>query len=106
MKKHDPIKLNPAERTDLASITKHPGMTVLVERIVEGHVNQQLAMIFDVQPDDADRVTKLSAIAETAYAMELFSKLVQDELARNWGILQQEEESRARAAKNEAEKTQ
>jgi hypothetical protein len=105
MKQHDPIKLNATERSDLGSITKHPGMVVLVDKILAGHAQQQLEQIHTVQPDDPDRVTKLDGISAVAFAMKLTLELVRKELNLNWRTLQ-EEESRTREAKNEAEKTQ
>lgn len=90
MKKHEPIELTSAERIDLASITKHPGMGV-IQKILKGHVDQQLAMVFDVQPDDPDRTTKLDGIGSVAYAMKLTHELFTNEVKRNWEILQREE---------------
>jgi hypothetical protein len=98
MEKHKPILLNPVQRAELASITKHPGLTVLLEDIIKGHIEQQLGMIFQVQPDDSERITKLAAIAETAYAMQLFYKVVKDEIDRNWNKIAAEEEQRRREA--------
>ena len=107
MKKHDPIKLSPTERVDLGSITKHPGLSVLVDKIIAGHAQQQLEMIHTVEPDDPERVTKLDAISATAYAMKLTHELVKREIELNWKNLLEEEERRVReAAENETEKTQ
>lgn len=104
MKQHDPIKLSPTERSDLGSITKHPGMTVLVEKIIAGHAQQQLEQIHSVQPDDPARVTKLDGIGAVAFAMRLTLELVRKEIDLNWRTLQAEEE--ARKPKNELELTQ
>ena len=101
MEKHEPIyykKLTPAERGDMASITKHPGMDVVLEKIMKGHAHQQLLQIMDVPPDDPDRVPKLAAISSTAYAMQLFYELVKQELELNFRALQQEEERLKREA--------
>ena len=108
MEMHLPMKLGPTERVDLASITKHPGMTVLVDKILRGHALQQREMIHEVALDDADRITKLSAICAVADAMKLTLELVRRELDYNWRMLQEEEERRAKeaAAENETERTQ
>jgi hypothetical protein len=106
MKLHDPIKLTPAERADLGSISRHPGMIVLIEKILAGHTQQQLEMIHTVQPDDPQRVSKLDGISAVAFAMKLTLELVRREVDFNWRTLQGEEETRERAAKNEMEITQ
>jgi hypothetical protein len=100
MKQHDPIKLSPAERSDLGSITRHPGMAV-VDKILAEHVQKALEQVHEVQPDDPDRTTKLDGIGSVAFAMKMTLELLRKEIHRNWQILQQEEE----AAKNESEKT-
>ena len=94
MKAHKPIELTPAERLDLASITKHPGMLVLVDKILESHVKEELHSIYEVQLDDPERVTKLDAICASAYAMKLTLELIRGELVRNWNILAKQEEER------------
>jgi len=106
MKQHDPIKLSPTERSDLGSITKHPGMVVLVEKIMAGHVQQQLEQVHSVQPDDPARVTKLDGIGAVAFAMKLNLELVRKEIDLNWRMLQEAEEARSRQPKNEMEMTQ
>lgn len=105
MEKHKEIKLNATERSDLGAVQKHPGVQVLVERIIAGHAQQQLEQIHTVQPDDPNRVTKLDGISAVAFAMKLNLELVRQELDYNWKILQAQEE-RAKAVKNESEKTQ
>ena len=97
MKQHAPIKLNSAERVDLGSITKHPGMEVLLKKILAGHVQQQLEMIHDVQPDDPDRTSKLDGIGAVAFAMKLTEQLLLRELEENWKYLLQQE-SKAKGA--------
>lgn len=106
MKQHDPIKLGPTDRVDLASITKHPGMVVLVEKILAAHVKQQLEMVHDVQPDDPNRITKIDGICAVANGMKLTLELVRRELDFNWRTLQEQEVARDRAVKNATEKTQ
>jgi hypothetical protein len=106
MKQHDPIKLTPTERSDLGSITKHPGLTVLIERIIGGHAEQQLQQIHTVQPDDPDRSTKLDGIGAVAFAMKLTYEMAKREIEFNWKILQEQEEALAKQGKNELEKAQ
>ena len=79
--------------------------TVLVDKILRGHALQQREMIHEVALDDADRITKLSAICAVADAMKLTFELVRRELDYNWRMLQEEEEQRAKEAENETEKT-
>lgn len=93
LKDHIPIILSQPERMDLGSITKHPGMMVLLDKIVRGHAQQQLHLIYKVPPDDANRVTKLDAISSTAYAMNLFEECIRQELQRNWDILAAQEKA-------------
>ena len=95
MKKHDPIykTLGPQKKTDLASITRHPGMAVLIEDLARGHLKQQLNQIMDVDVDDPERITKLAAISATAYAMDLFIKLLEQEMGYNFKAIQDEEEN-------------
>lgn len=100
---HLPTKLSPPERVDLASITKHPGMEVLLNKILETHVAQQLDRIHKVKLDDPDRVVKLDAICSVAHAMRLTAEIVKMEIAHNWKILEDEEKARRRAAANETE---
>jgi hypothetical protein len=102
VKKHVPIKLGPTERVDLGSITKHPGMTVLLERIGKGHADQQLLSVLDVEPDDPERVVKIDAISSVAYAMKLFLELLRKEVVLNWEFLQQQEVERQKEAKKKA----
>jgi hypothetical protein len=90
MKKPSPIKLNPAERVDLGSITHHPGLAVVL-KILRYHMNETMASIFDIQPDDAERDVKLKAIGETAYAQKLNITVLEQEIQRNKDLLIQEE---------------
>jgi hypothetical protein len=101
MKKHVAIKISSTEEIDLASIIKHPGMFVFVEKVLKGHVDQQLAMIFEVQPDDPDRLTKLAAISGTAYAMQLMLELARTELRELWKKLEAQEVKRKREAEKQ-----
>ena len=106
MKVHEPIyfkKLSPAERADLGSITKHPGMDVFLEKILKGHCDQQLLQIMEVPPDDPNRQVKLNAISETAYSMQLFLELARQELGLNWKYLEAEELRRHKEAEKNAE---
>ena len=93
MKQLMPVVLTQAERMDLASITKHPGMNVLVDRIVDVHVRQSLEQIHGVQPDDPDRTSKLDGIGTVSFGMKLLSEAVKSELKRNWDILAKQEEN-------------
>lgn len=94
MKKHDPVKLTQAERMDIASITKHPGMAAVIDRILGQHYDQQMAMIHTVQIDDADRIVKISAICAVADAMKLNIECLKQELQLNWEILAKQEYDR------------
>ena len=93
LSEHVPVILNSVERMDLGSISKHPGMAVLLDKIMRGHAQQQLHMIYDVKPEDPDRVTKLNAISATAYAMNEFEKWIRLELEQNWKILAAKEKA-------------
>jgi hypothetical protein len=84
MIKHKPITLNPAQRADLGSITRHPGMDVLVEVIMAGHLRQQEEAVHQIAPDDPDRIKKIDAICSVSYAMKLNLDLVRQELHSNW----------------------
>lgn len=104
MQKFEPIKLDPGERIELASVQKHPGVAgVLIGKILEGHVNQALLKIYEVEPDDPDRTVKIEAISAVAYAMKLSRDLVKRELDRNWKIVMDEEEKRKKAAQKASE---
>jgi 23S rRNA maturation-related 3'-5' exoribonuclease YhaM len=76
---------------DLASITKHPGMVVLLDKLIRGHAQQQLHKIYEVKPEDPDRVTKLDAISSTAYAMNKMEEYIRRELEENWDLLARKE---------------
>lgn len=97
MEKHNPVPLTGTERTDLASITRHPGMTVLIEKIIGTHMRGQLEMVHNVQPDDPYRVTKIDGICAVANGMKLTYELAKAEVERNWRILQEQEEARKNA---------
>ena len=101
MEKHNPTKLTPTQRVDLASITKHPGMTVLLDAILGKHLREQLEMVHNVQPDDPYRVTKIDGICAVANGMKLAAELLRRELDYNWRILEEEEVARKKAAQNE-----
>jgi hypothetical protein len=83
--------LSAVERMDLGSITKHPGMVVLLDKLIRGHAQQQLHKIYEVKPEDPDRVTKLNAISSTAYAMNELEKWIRQELQHNWDVLAKKE---------------
>lgn len=101
MQKHDPIKLTPNERIELGSISRHPGMAILLEKILATHVRQQLEMVHSVQPDDPDRITRIDGICAVANGMKLAYELLLKEIDLNWRTLQAEEEQRKIEAKNE-----
>ena len=103
---HMPTPLSPAERMDLASITSHPGMSVLVGKIIETHVKQQMDEIHKVKLNDADRLVKLDAICALAQAMRLTAEIIKMEIAHNFKTLADAEEARAREAKKNEEKAQ
>ena len=105
MEKHNPTKLTPIQRVDLGSITKHPGMAVLLDAILGKHLREQLEMVHNVQPDDPYRVTKIDGICAVANGMKLAAELLKRELDFNWRILEDEEKQRKREAeaKNEPE---
>jgi hypothetical protein len=88
-----PIILSPNERADLGSVQKHPGVVVLIEKIMKGHAQQMLAQIHTIELDDPARTAKLDAICSVAYAMQKSLDLVRRELQRNWDTLRQEEEA-------------
>jgi hypothetical protein len=102
MKKPEPIKLNPAERVDLGSITHHPGLMVVL-KILRYHMHQTMTSIFDIQPDDPQRDVKLRAIGETAYAQKLNISTLEAEIQRNKDLLQQEEAARQAAIRKGAQ---
>jgi hypothetical protein len=99
MEKHVAVILSPAEQADLGSITKHPGMHILVEKVMKGHVDQRLHQIYDVPLDDRDRITKLAAISASAVAMGDFLDFVRKELYENWKVLEQREAKAAQEMK-------
>lgn len=105
MKKHSPVKLTDVERADLASIVNHPGMDVVIKKIIGGHCEQQLGQIMEVDLDDADRDVKLAAISSTAYAMKLFRDLVVKEIQLNTDTLLKREEDLKRQ-REQQEQTQ
>jgi len=98
---HKRTPLGPAERDDLAQITRHPGMDVLIERIMEGHVRAQLENVHKVKLDYADRRAKIDAICAVSTAMRLSLEIIKGELEDNWKTIQDAEISRK---KNEMEK--
>lgn len=103
---HKPTPLSPAERADLASITQHPGMWVLIGKILEAHARQQVDRIHTVSLADADRSTKIEAICSVAQGMTLTAEVVKMEIMHNWKTIQDAEIARAKAAEqNETEKT-
>jgi hypothetical protein len=106
MEKHNPVPLTATERVDLGSITRHPGMTVLLEKIIGTHMRGQLEMVHNVQPDDPHRVTKIDGICAVANGMKLTYELAKREIERNWKILEEQEVQRQREVKNEMELTQ
>lgn len=99
MEKLKPAPLNAVERMQLGSIQRHPGMGVLVEKIMGYHAKEQLQLIYTVMPDDPDRVTKLDAISSVAFAMQLHLDLIRDELKRNLAWIENEEKQRLREGK-------
>lgn len=101
MEKHSPTKLSPTQRVDLGSITKHPGMTVLLEAIVTKHLREQLEMVHNIQPDDPNRVVKIDGICAVANGMKLTLELMRRELDYNWRILEDEEKQRKREAQTQ-----
>jgi hypothetical protein len=104
---HKPTPLTNAERNDLAAITKHPGMEVLIGKILEQHARQQLERIHKIPLDDAARVTKLDAICSVAQAMRLTTEIAKMELAHNWKTLEDAENARReKGKKNEKGKSQ
>jgi hypothetical protein len=102
---HKAVPLNPAERADLASITKHPGMEVLIGKILETHVKQQMERVHAIKLDDEHRLTKLDAVCSLAQAMRLTAEIIKMEILNNWAHLEAAELARS-AAKNETEMTQ
>lgn len=102
MEKHSPTKLTPTQRVDLGSITKHPGMFVLLDAIVQKHLREQLEMVHNVQPDDPNRITKIDGICAVANGMKLTLELMRRELDYNWRILEEEEVARKKQANEEA----
>jgi hypothetical protein len=93
-----PIVLSPNERADLGSVQRHPGVVLLVEKIMKGHAQQALHQVYDVELDDPDRLTKIDAICAVAHAMQKSLDLVRRELDRNIKILTQEEEKARKEA--------
>lgn len=98
---HLPTKLSPPERVDLASITQHPGVEVLIGKISKVHIDQQMNRIHKIKLDDADRLTKLDAICSVAQGMTLMWEILKMELMHNWKELQDQETARKREAENE-----
>jgi hypothetical protein len=86
MIKHDPVQLTQTERWELRQITKTPGLAVLVDRIMGGHLDFQYKAIHTIAIDDPERMTKLSAICAVSDAMKLNLELVKREIERNWNI--------------------
>ena len=98
MKDFLPIVLSNNERADLGSVQRHPGFVILVEKIMKGHADQALHQVYDIELDDADRVTKIDAICSTAFAMKKALDMVRRELDRNFKILTQQEEQARKEA--------
>jgi hypothetical protein len=105
LNRHLPVLLNQAERDDVGSIYKHPGLGVILGKILFGHYQQEMAGIHDIAVDDPDRITKLAATCAVADAMKMTIELLKRELDQNWLILQNQEKERQMKA-NEGGKTQ
>lgn len=100
MKQLSNIPLSPVERTDLASVQRHPGVAVLVEKILATHARQQLEAVHDVQADDPDRVTKIDGICSVANGLKLALELLRREMDLNRRIFEQAEVERQEESQN------